>query len=99
MHDLYAELVKQGSELKELYDYSCKELLFMLKYKREGLAYRIWRLGSMNRAAFGAKVYPVKIEEAVPELFEKKKSGVPMPDWLREDYEKKINKSVKRAKK
>lgn len=99
VHDLYAELVKQGCELKELYDYSCKELLFILKYKREGLAYRIWRLGSMNRAAFGAKVYPVKIEEAIPELFEKKKSGVPMPDWLREDYEKKINKSVKKSKK
>lgn len=99
VHDLYAELVKQGCELKELYDYSCKELLFILKYKREGLAYRIWRLGSMNRAAFGAKVYPVKVEEAIPELFEKKKSGVPMPDWLREDYEKKINKSVKKSKK
>lgn len=51
-------------------------------------------MGSMNRAAFGAKSYPAKLEEAVPELFEKKK-GTPMPDWLREDYEKKINKAVK----
>lgn len=48
----------------------------------------------MNRAAFGSKSYPAKLEEAVPELFEKKK-GVPMPDWLRDDYEKKINKAVK----
>lgn len=94
VHDLYVELVKQGCELKELYDYSCKELLFILKYKREGLAYKIWRMGSMNRAAFGTKTYPAKLEEAIPELFEKKK-GVPMPDWLREDYEKKINKAVK----
>lgn len=95
VHDLYVELIKQGCELKDLYDYSCKELLFILKYKREGLAFKLWRMGSMNRAAFGAKVYPAKLEEAMPELFEKKKNA-PMPDWLREDYEKKINKAVKR---
>ena len=97
VHDLYAELVKQGCELRELYDYSCKELLFILKYKREGLAYKLWRMGSMNRAAFGAKSYPGKLEEAVPELFEKKtQRNAPMPDWLREDYEKRINKAVKK---
>ena len=67
----------------------------MLKYKREGLAYKIWRMGSMNRAAFGAKSYPVKLEEAIPELFEKKQNA-PMPEWLREDYEKKVNQSVKK---
>ena len=93
VHDLYAELVKQGCELRDLYDYSCKELLFILKYKREGLAFKLWRMGSMNRAAFGAKTYPGKLEEALPELFEKKPK-VHMPDWLREDYEKRINKSV-----
>lgn len=64
-----------------------------MKYKREGLAFKLWRMGSMNRAAFGAKTYPAKLEEAVPELFEKKPK-MPMPDWLREDYEKKINKAV-----
>lgn len=94
VHDLYVELVKQGCELRDLYDYSCKELLFILKYKREGLAFKLWRMGSMNRAAFGAKVYPVKLEEAIPELFEKKQNA-PMPDWLREDYQQKINKAVK----
>ena len=98
-HDLYAELVKQGCELNTLYDYSCKELLFILKYKREGLAYKIWRLGSMNRAAFGAKYYPSKLEEAIPELFEKQqKQNAPMPEWLREDYEKKINKAVRKTR-
>lgn len=97
VHDLYAELVKQGCELRDLYDYSCKELLFILKYKREGLAYKLWRMGSMNRAAFGAKVYPVKVEETIPELFEKKQNA-PMPEWLREDYERKINKAVKNNK-
>lgn len=49
----------------------------------------------MNRAAFGAKTYPAKLEEAIPEMFEKKQNA-PMPDWLREDYEKKINKNVKK---
>ena len=98
VHDLYAELVRQGCELRDLYDYSCKELLFMLKYKREGLAYKIWRAGSMTRAAFGAKYYPAKLEEALPELFEKnQQQHAPMPDWLREDYEKKLNKSVKKT--
>lgn len=96
VHDLYTELVRNGCELRELYDYSCKELLFILKYKREGLAYKLWRAGSMTRAAFGAKTYPAKLEEAVPELFEKKPKA-PMPDWLREDYEKKINKSVRKT--
>ena len=95
VHDIYVELIKQGCELRDLYDYSCRELLFMLKYKREGLAYKIWRLGSMNRAAFGAKAYPAKLEEAIPEMFEKKQNA-PMPDWLREDYEKKLNKSIKK---
>lgn len=95
VHDMYVELIKQGCELRDLYDYSCRELLFILKYKREGLAYKLWRMGSMNRAAFGAKTYPAKIEEAVPELFEKKQNA-PMPEWLREDYEKRLNKSVKK---
>ena len=71
--------------------------MFILKYKREGLAYKLWRMGSMNRAAFGAKVYPVKLEEILPELFEKKQNA-PMPEWLREDYERKINKAVKNNK-
>ena len=72
---MYVELVKLGCELRDLYDYSCKELLFILKYKREGLAYKLWRMGSMNRAAFGAKTYPPKIEEALPEMFEKKQNA------------------------
>ena len=68
-----------------------------MKYKREGLAYKIWRIGSMNRAAFNAKVYPGKMEEAMPELFEKSKQKAPMPEWLRDDFEKKINKAVQKS--
>lgn len=65
----------------------------MLKYKREGLAFKLWRMGSMNRAAYHAKAYPAKLEEAMPELFEQKPKAH-MPDWLVEDYQKKINKAV-----
>lgn len=51
----------------------------------------------MTRAAFGAKYYPAKLEEAIPEMFEKQqKQHAPMPDWLREDYERKLNKTVKK---
>ena len=52
----------------------------------------------MTRAAFGAKYYPAKLEEAIPEMFEKaQQQHAPMPDWLGEDYEKKINKAVKKT--
>ena len=65
----------------------------MLKYKREGLAFKLWRMGSMNRAAFCAKSYPAKLEEAMAEMFEPKPKAH-MPDWLLEDYQTKINKAV-----
>ena len=89
VHDIYVELIKLECELRDLYEYSVRELLFILKYKREGLAYKIWRSGSMNRAAYGAKTYP-DLNKALPELFEKQQSA-PLPDWLREDYENKLN--------
>ncbi len=60
----------------ELYEYSAKELLFILKYKREGLAYELWRQGTMSRAAM-SKEFPGKVEKAIPELFEKQ-AGVPL---------------------
>lgn len=65
-----------GYGLNELYEYSAKELLFILKYKREGLAYEIWRTGTMTRAA-QCKEFPGKVETAIPELFEKQQ-GVPL---------------------
>ena len=52
----------------------------------------------MTRAAFSAKYYPEKLEDAIPEMFEKvQEQHAPMPDWLREDYEKKLNKMVKKT--
>lgn len=96
MHDLYIELTKLDYDLKALYDYSIKELLFILKYKREGLAYKIWRQGSINRLAQHAKEYPIKLEEAMDDLFEKKKAK--MPDWLKEDYKQKLEKQANRMR-
>lgn len=87
VHDLYIELTKLGYHLSELYEYSVKEILFILKYSREGLAYDVWRRANLIRAAVWGKNFP-KVEEALPELFEKK--SVPMPDWLKEDYAKNL---------
>lgn len=50
-----------------------KELLFILKYRREGLAYEIWRQGTMTRASIG-KEFPGSVEKAIPELFEKQQA-------------------------
>lgn len=74
---------------------SIKELLFSLKYKREGDAYTYWKLGLMFRIGNNAKTYPKDPKTASPDLFEKKKS-VKMPDWLVEDYGKRINKMYER---
>lgn len=96
VHDLYIELTKFDYHLNELYEYSVKELLFILKYKREGIAYDIWRRGSIQRAAVWGKQYP-KVEKMLPELFEKKPT-VKMPDWLRDDYQKQLEERLNRGR-
>ncbi len=98
VHDIYIELVKYGCELKELYEYSVKELLFMLKYKREGLAESWWSQGLANRAAYHSKTYPSKPKDLFEYLYEKssKQKPVPIPDWLKDDYQEKLNASVKK---
>ena len=60
----------------------------MLKYKREGLAYDIWRRGTIQRIAVWNKDYP-EVEKALPELFEAKPKAQ-IPDWLKEDYAKQL---------
>lgn len=95
IHSLYIELAKLGYHLEELYDMSIKELLFSLKYRREGDAYFYWKVGVMTRTGVNAKTFPKNPEAASPELFEKKKSAK-MPDWLVEDYQKKLNEKFKR---
>lgn len=51
-----------------------------------------------NRAAFAAKVYPNKPEELFTNMYEKppKAKPVPIPDWLLDDYQAKLNASVKK---
>ena len=71
---------------------SIQEMLFTLKYVREGLAEKIWREGIANRYAFNSNNYIDKPKNMFPDLYEKQKS-VPMPDWLKDDFEKKINSS------
>ncbi len=74
---------------------SIKEMLFELKYIREGKAMEYWRIGLATRAGYHAKDYPAKPKVLFPELYEKQKS-VPMPDFLLKDYEKKINQKIRR---
>lgn len=94
IHDLYIELCKLGYDLKELYDYSAKELLFILKYRREGLAYELWRGGTMSRAA-QAKEFPGSVEKAIPELFEKQKVNMDkLPDSIKKHYVQNIQKQL-----
>ena len=71
-------MTRLGYDLKDLYEYSLKELLFILKYRREGMAYFIWRNGTMSRAA-QSKEFPRKPDVAMPELFEKQQ-GVKIKD-------------------
>ena len=61
-----------------------KENNFMNKFEKDenGAFLRLIIIGSTRPNLF--------------RLFEKKENA-PMPDWLREDYEKKINKSVKHS--
>lgn len=65
-------------------------MLFELKYMREGKAYEYWKMGLACRVGCNAKNYPKEPKILSPELYEKQKPA-PMPDWLKDDYEKKIN--------
>lgn len=94
IHDLYIELCKLGYDLKELYTYSAKELLFILKYRREGLAYEIWRQGTMSRAAM-SKDFPSTAEKAMPELYEKQSVDISkLPDEFRKMYVSNLQKEL-----
>lgn len=63
----------------------------MLKYRREGLAYEIWRQGTMSRAAVG-KDFPSAVDKAIPELFEKQE-GVKL-NQLPEEMKRNIMKNI-----
>lgn len=77
-----------------MYTYSCKEILFILKYRREGLAYEIWRNGTMTRASRG-KDFPSKVESAIPELFEKQTVDLSkLPPEFKKQYIKNMQKEL-----
>lgn len=82
--------------MNELYTMSIKELLFSLKYSREGKAYDYWKMGIAAGIGVNSKSYPKDPKALSPELFEKKKS-VRMPKWLEEDYGKRINNMYKKG--
>lgn len=83
-----------GYDLKELYEYSAKELLFILKYRREGLAYNIWRQGTMTRASIG-KEFPGSPEKAIPELYEKQTVDISqLPDEFKQHYVKNLQEEL-----
>lgn len=62
------------------------ELVNSLKYRREGLGYVLWKNGMLNQ---WLKEYPENERLASPELYESKK-GIPMPDFLKEKYSKRM---------
>lgn len=74
---------------------SVKEMLFELKYTREGKAYDYWKTGIAVRVGFNASSYPKTPKDLSPELFEKEPS-VKVPEWLKEDYSKKVNNKYNR---
>lgn len=61
------------------------ELRKTLEQRREGLSYKLWKLGNLSQ---WMKKYPENPEEACPELAKPKKTYT-MPNWLKEKWAKK----------
>lgn len=59
-----------------------KELINTLNYRRQGLAYELWK-GAVITASMFDKNFPKTPEDASPELFPERK-GIQMPEWLKE---------------
>jgi len=70
-------------------------MLFELKYEREGKAEYYWKIGIAMRAGNNAKTYPKDAKSLFPDLYEKQPTAS-IPDWLKDDYEKKINQQIVR---
>ncbi len=62
-----------------------KELMKTLENRKKGLGYKLWKQAYLIGQAVWSKDFPQKSEDACPELYPKK-SGIPMPDFLREKY-------------
>lgn len=77
---------------KDLYDMTIYELDKTLKYRREGLGYTMWRMGTVEAMAIGncfskSNKYPKNPQSMFEELYEKPK-GIKMPDFLKQKYYK-----------
>lgn len=77
-----------GYLYKDLYEMTMTELEETLEYRRQGLAYEIYRIGSLCHSPL-IKDFPGSPKEAIPELFPVEK-GIPMPDFL-------VEKAIKRG--
>ncbi len=69
-----------------MYEMDLEELMETIIQRRQGLAYKIWRVSSFVRHPL-IKEFPTSPEEAMPELYPPKK-GIPMPDFLKEKVAK-----------
>ena len=81
---MYSQGLQLGINYNEMYFLDLEELQNTIIERRKGLAYQIWRLASFTRHPF-IKDFPETPEDAMPELFPKKK-GIPMPDFLMKKY-------------
>jgi hypothetical protein len=82
--------LKLGYLYKDLYEMTVKELDDTLKYRKEGLGYTMWRMGTVEATAIGCcfsknAKYPRKPQEMLEELYPTPK-GIPMPDFLKKKY-------------
>lgn len=69
-----------------MYEMDLEELTETIVQRKQGLAYKIWRLSTFTRHPF-VKNFPETPEEACPELFPLKK-GIAMPSFLKEKLAK-----------
>lgn len=81
-----------GCLYKDLYDMTIYELDKTLKYRKEGLGYVMWRMGTVEAMAIGncfskQSKYPKNPQTMFEELYEKPK-GIKMPDFLKAKYYK-----------
>lgn len=65
-----------------MYEMTIYELKKTLEQRKQGLAYRMWKLGNLSQML---EKYPESPEEACPELAKPKKT-YKMESWMYEKY-------------
>lgn len=79
---LYEELLKFDLTYKQMYEMTVYELKKTLEARKEGLSYKLWKLGNLSQPM---KKYPETPDEASPELAKPKKKYA-MPNFLKEKW-------------